>query len=257
MSLKLRNFFGNKKNLLIIGIVGILIISSIVLFSLLKKDDPIIDMGDIMDQQASEKTEEQLQLHYVIMRNMEWGTNSATVLNAEVGNILDYEKGKYVTVDYETLFDVSFVPTYLFDNDKLVAILYEADLSGEDVSTISTIHQDLSVNIHYVYENLYRENNKWISGQERKYDINLWSNAILEGKLTLQSIWNSTSEKVFLLTGHSPYFKFLEKNKEREITPSMTFLIISDTYLRSGKSLNNLVNIVPNNTTLSEYTPTK
>lgn len=252
----MKNFFSNKRNIIIVSVIGIILVG-VLIFLLTRKEPPLVDIGDLLDQQAGQKTEEQLQLHYMIMRNTKWGTDSTTILNAEAGNILDYDKGKYITCDYETLFDVSFVPTYLFDNDKLVAILYEADLSAEDTSKISLIHQNLSVNIHYIYENLYRENNKWISGEERKYDTNLWSNAILNGKLTLQSIWNSNTEKVFLLTGHSPYFGFLEKAKEREISPSTTFIVISDTYLREGKSLNNLVKIIPNKTTVSDYTPSE
>lgn len=255
----MKNFFSNKKNLIIFiaVIVIVLIIVGISIFFLLRKKEPIVDMGDILDQQAGQKTEEQLQLHYMIMRNTQWGTDSNSVLNLEAGNILDYDKEKYITCDYETLFDISFIPTYLFNKDELVAILYEADLSAEDNSKISLIHQNLSVNIHYIYENLYRENNKWSSGQERKYDTNLWSNAILNGKLALQSIWNSNTEKVFLLTSNSPYFKFLEKNKEREMSPSITFIVISDEYLRSGKTLNDLIKIEPNNTTLSDYTPSE
>ena len=240
----MKELLQNKKVLMGIGAVVIIILIGIVAFSLFKKEPPIVDIGDSMNEQAPDKNEEQLQLHYIITRNTKWGDEYDSILNAETGNILDYQKGKYITVDYENLFDVKFLPTYIFNGGKLAAIIYECDLSAEELDKISLLHNDFAVNVHYVYENLYRENNKWSSGQARKYDTNLWSNAILDGKLTLQSIWNSNEEKVFLLTGQNSYFKFLEKNKERVQNPSMSFVVIADDYLTKN-NFNDLIKVKP------------
>lgn len=238
------NILKDKKVLIGGVVLIILVVLMIGLFSFFKNRKDIIDMGDVMNEQASEKNEEQLQLHYMITRNTQWGTDFKTILESEAGNILDYKKNSYITCDYETVFGWRFLPTYLFDNGKLVSIIYEMDLTSEDTTTISLIHQDLAVNIHFIYENLYRENNKWVSGQERKYDTNLWSNAINEGRLTLQSIWNSSDEKVFLLTGKDSFFSFLNKNKERVVNPFSTFLVISDDYLKNGGTFSGLTKIV-------------
>lgn len=247
----------NKK---MIGFIILLIL--IFIFSFLglkfiksqKKD--LIDMGDIMNEQATKKTEEQLKLHSMILRNTSWNSDFETISNEEKGNIIDSKNKKYITCDYETMFDKKLLPTYLFDNNKLVAILYEVDLSQEDLSNLALIHQTLATNIHYVYEKLYRENNKWKSGEERKFDNNLWTKAITSGNLTLQSIWNSNDEKVFLLTGNKPFFQFLEKEKDRKLTSSITFIVISDEFLKT-KGLKDLVNIIPegfNESTAKEET---
>ena len=233
----------DKRVLIGIGVVLVLIIALIV-GTKLKKEKDLIDMGGLMDEQASEKSEEQLQYHYMITRNTQWGDDYSDILVNEEGNVLDYDKNTYITVDYETLFDLKFLPTYLFEKGKLVAILYEADLTAEDVDTVSLTHSGFAASISYVYENLYRENNKWSSGQDRKYDTNLWSKAVLDGKLTEQSIWNSNSEKVFLITGQKSYFKFIEKNKERDLTPSMSFIVIADDYIENH-TFNDIVKITP------------
>lgn len=241
----MKDILKDRRIVIGLGVVIIILIATFVISRLIQREN-LIDIGDIMNEQASEKTEEQLQYHYIITRNSTWGEDYDSIYSKETGNIIDAEKGKYITVDYETLFDVKFLPTYLFDGGDLCAILYEADLGAEDISQISLIHNDFAVSIHYVYENLYRENNKWSSGQARKYDTNLWSNAILDGKLTLQSIWNSNDEKVFLLTGQSSYFKFIEHDKERTLNPAMSFIVIEDDYLEKN-NFNDLVKIIPSN----------
>lgn len=225
----------NKKKIIIFGIIGLLIIVCILISTKLinNKKKSMIDMGDIMNEQALKKSEEQLKLHSMILRNSTWGASMDEIAFEEKGNLLDYSKD-YLTVDYETLFDLNFLPTYLFEKDKLVAILYEADLTIEDLTQLSGIHQGLAVNIHYVYEQLYRENNKWKTGEERKYDKNLWTNAILNGELTLQSIWNSSDEKVFLITDQNPLFGFLQKEKEDTGKAYMSFIIVSDEFLKDN-----------------------
>lgn len=242
--------FINKKNI----IFSIFIISIILIFfALFMFFNPkkLINMGNIMNENVATKSEAQQKLHSMILRNSNWDSDYNTIINEEKDNIIDSSSNKYITCDYETLFNRKVLPTYLFDNDKLVSILYELDLSQEDLSNIALIHQDFAVNIHSVYENLYRENNKWKTGEERIFDNNMWTNAIKDGKLTLQSIWNSNNEKVFLLTSNKPFFQFLQTEKQRTLPYSITFLVISDEYLKS-KSLNDLVKIIPNTTKQAE-----
>lgn len=243
-----------KKKILLISGIGVIVLL-VLIFIIFKifdnKRNSMIDMGNIMNEPALKKNAEQQKLHSMILRNATWGASIDDIALEEKGNLLDYSDN-YLTVDYETLFDITFLPTYLFHKNKLVAILYEADLSLKNLEDLSTIHQDLSVNIHYVYEQLYKENNNWKTGEARKYDKNLWTNSILNGDLTLQSIWNSNDEKVFLITGKKPLFKFLDKEKEDASKAYMSFVIVSDDYL-DKKMFDDLLKITPTETYNSDY----
>lgn len=214
-------------------------------------DGSIVDITGLLDEEAAKKSAEQQKIQSMILRNSSWSDDMQKIAYEEKGNLIDYSDN-YLTCDYETLFDLNVLPTYLFNKDKLVAILYEVDMSEEDLQEVSTIHQDLSVNIHYVYEQLYREKNSWKTGQARKYDKNLWSNGILSGELSLQSIWNSNNEKVFLITNNQPLFKFLSTEKGEEPKASMSFIVVSDEYLATNK-FDNLMKIVPNETANADF----
>ena len=221
----------DKKVIIITAVIIIIIIASFVLINNLSKDDNhLFDLGNLLNQEAADKNEEQQGIHSLILRNAVWGSSMDDVALEERGNLIDYGK-EYLTCDYETLFGVTWLPTYLFKDNKLVGIVYEANLSLENLDELSSIHQDVAVNIHYVYEQLYRENNKWATGQDRKYDKNLWTKALLNGKLTMQSVWNSSNEKVFLVTNNKSLFGFLEKQKGEAQKASMAFIIVSDDFL--------------------------
>lgn len=247
----------DKKKLISYGaaaiIILVLLIGGIVKFLGMSKEerDSLFDIGNLLNQEAVEKNEEQQAIHSLILRNSAWGSSMDDVAIEERGNLIDYGDN-YLTCDYETLFNLTWLPTYLFKDNKLVAILYEANLSQSNLDELSSLHQDVAVNIHYVYEQLYRENNKWATGQPRKYDKNLWTKSILNGKLTMQSVWNSSNEKIFLVTNNKPLFGFL--SKIRGITPKayMAFIIVSDDYLLTN-DFNALMDIKPSSKAYGDF----
>lgn len=247
----------DRKKLITYGIVGIIILILLIfgiskLLHMSKEDrDSLFDIGNLLNQEAVEKNEEQQAIHSLILRNSAWGSSMDDVAIEERGNLIDYGDD-YLTCDYETLFGLTWLPTYLFKNNKLVAILYEANLSQSNLDELSSLHQDVAVNIHYVYEQLYRENNKWATGQPRKYDKNLWTKSILNGKLTMQSVWNSSNEKIFLVTNNKPLFGFLQKI--RGVTPKayMAFIIVSDDFLLTN-DFNDLMNIKPSSKSYGDF----
>lgn len=242
----------NKKYLIIGAIIILVLIIGIIIFNKIPKDGtPLFDLGNLLNQEAVEKDEEQQGIHSLILRNSAWGSLMDDVAIEEKGNLIDYGDD-YLTCDYETLFGRTWLPTYLFQDNKLVGIVYEANLSIENLDELSSIHQDVAVNIHYVYEQLYRENNKWATGQDRKYDKNLWTRALLNGKLTMQSVWNSSNEKVFLVTNNKSLFGFLEKQKGEPQKASMAFIIVSDEFLLKNE-FEVLMDIKPSSGTAGSY----
>lgn len=241
----------DRKKIITIGAIAIIVLILLILgikkFSNMSKEerDDFFNLGNLLNQEAVEKNEEQQTIHSLILRNSAWGSSMDDVAIEERGNLIDYGDD-YLTCDYETLFGLTWLPTYLFKDNRLVAILYEANLSQANLDELSSIHQDVAVNIHYVYEQLYRENNKWATGQPRKYDKNLWTKSILNGKLTMQSVWNSSNEKIFLVTNNKPLFGFLQKVRGTSLKAYMAFIIVSDEYLLTN-DFNDLMEIKPSN----------
>lgn len=235
------NFLKSKKGkFILLGIAAALIVF-IVIISIVnssKKKD-IIDLGPISTDIVL--SEEQLQEHYMLIRNTSWGDSYDDILDNEAGNVLSSQANSYIVCDYETLFGYNALPVYLFDNSGLISITYLFETSNIETSAISKYHQNIGAGIYSTYPNLYKENNIWSSGQDRIYDINLWSSSIMNGTLTMQSVWNGVNEKVFLVTSKTPYFNFLDKEKGVESDVHVSMVILSNDYLRND-SFKSLVN---------------
>ena len=235
-----------KKKILILIIAILLIVVAFIGINKLINKPVVEEVPELSEEEQAEilKRIEREEMSAFILRNILWEEDYNMIKEREGSNILDDGKD-YITVDYESVFGEEHLPTYLFNGDELVAILYERVLNEDDKESLAFLHQKVASQIHFVYEKLYKEDFVWKNSKEKKYDNKLWNKSILSGELTMNSTWNGVDEKISLYTMNVPKFEFLFRDKEDLELGYQAFIVVSEKYLEDN-SMENLTKIKPN-----------
>ena len=162
---QIKSFFDRlgKKNIVIISAVLVLIIISIVFVTkMLKKDIKTVEQQkpqvDIQDLIAEEETPN------FLVGDEVWGSSKEEIISKYIGSetkkILN-DGENYISFDFVGVFGNETMPTYLFKDNKLVAILYERNVGDLEKDRLAIEHQDIASQIHLIFPEEYSEVFTW------------------------------------------------------------------------------------------------
>jgi len=244
---QIKSFFDRlgKKNIVIISAVLVLIIISIVFVTkMLKKDIKTVEQQkpqvDIQDLIAEEET-----LNFLVGDEV-WGSSKEEIISkysgSETKKILN-DGENYISFDFVGVFGNETMPTYLFKDNKLVAILYERNVGDLEKDRLAIEHQDIASQIHLIFPEEYSEVFTW-NVRAKKYDPNLWNEAVINGDLEMKSIWTGNKENIYLITTAYPKFDFLYKELDKKSNGYQAIIAVSKDYLINN-NLESLYEIKP------------
>ena len=153
--------FRPNKIFLIDSVKNIVIISAVLIFNNnfhcicyknVEKDIKTVEQQkpqvDIQDLIAEEET-----LNFLVGDEV-WGSSKEEIISkysgSETKKILN-DGENYISFDFVGVFGNETMPTYLFKDNKLVAILYERNVGDLEKDRLAIEHQDIASQIHLIF----------------------------------------------------------------------------------------------------------
>lgn len=228
----------NKKNIKIILfiILGIIVITAG--FFIIKNIVANKEKTPIKTEEQIKKDETKLN----IKGEFELGTTKEDIISKTKAPKENTGKNYVIDPTYGKINDDEFLKTYLFKDDKLIAVVDEDILDGTQKNNIAVTFQNVTSTISSVYP-LSKINQDWTAPKE-KYDNKIWSKAILNNNLELYSEFLNKNEYIRIIASGINYFDFLS-NKRKDVSLGNIVVIYTDSKYK--ENIDTLLSLVTGN----------